>query len=176
MERESQVGVISQPKEDFNVMQIRLQTEDYIKNIVEGLLGGYVYIYQKNDEIERKFIKQGERLVNFIGAGAIEKMLRMHINPHTVQGNFPTHNKISERFETMLHKFQIAFGNSLVANKHKWDFDMDNFEWLTMSVRDSVEMFLSRCLDNLERESFNQTTKSVETNTIGAKQPFFGRT
>jgi len=177
MEQQNQIGMISQPKEDFNVMQIRLETEDYIKNIVQGLIGGYVFVRQdENGNIVKNFIKEGERLVNFIGAGAIEKMLRLHINPHTVQGNFPTHNKVSERFDTMLHKFQVAFGNSLVVNKYRWDFDMNNFEWLTMSVRDSVEMFLSRCLDNLERESFNQTTKSVETNTIGGKQSIFGRT
>jgi len=175
MELQQSNATISEPTGDFNFMRLRLETEDFIKNIVEGLLGGYVYIGQDEEgNIKKTFIKTGEKLVNFIGAGSIEKILRLHVNPHTVQGNFPTRNKISDRFETMLEKFQVVFGASLVANKHKWEFDMSNHDWLVMSIRDSVEMFLSRCLDNLEREGYNQTTKSVETSTTQQRGGMFG--
>jgi len=168
-------SAISEPSQDFNFMRLRLETEDFIKGVREKLLGGYIFISQdKQGQINKTFIKTGERLVNFIGAGAIEKILSFHINPHTVQGNFPTKNKVSDRFETMIQKFQEEFGSSIVANKYKWEFDMNNFGWLVMSVRDNVEMYLSRCLDNLEREGYNQTTKSNETSITQARGGIFG--
>ena len=176
MEQETGTQIISQPNTDFNFVRLRLKTEEFIKEIKEGLLGGSFNVVQYEDgRVERVFIKTGERLLNFMGAGSIEKILRMHINPHSVQGNFQTKNKVSERFEVMLEKFQTTLGNALIINKHKWDFDTSNYSWLVCSIRDSVEMFLSRCIDNLERESYGQTSKSTETNVVG-KKGVFGQT
>jgi len=161
--------MISQPNQDFNFMRIRLETEEFISKIKEGLLGGYVFVQEKDGNIEKRFIKTGEPIVNFIGAGAIEKILSMRINPHTVQGNFITKNKISDDFEIMLEKFQQSLGEALIVNKFDWNFRSQNFTWLVFSMRDSVQLFLSRCLDNLERVSYGQTTKAVETNVVGRR-------
>ena len=168
------VASINVPERDFIVMRIRLETDDYIKNVVEGLLGGYIYNTEENGQVKQTFVNTGKRIVNFIGASAIQQILKFHINPHTVQGNFHTHNKVSQKYEIMLEKFQVHLGNTIVINKYTWDFDMYNFEWFMMSLRDSVEMFLSRCLDNKERDSYS-SHKSVETSNNLTKSSIFGR-
>ena len=94
--------MISQPNTDFNFMRIRLETEEFISKIKEGLLGGYVFVQEKDGTIEKRFIKTGEPIVNFIGAGAIEKILSMRVFPlgfHRFYQQFPL---------IMFHQYQIC--------------------------------------------------------------------
>ena len=176
-EHTNQIEAVMQPSKDFNVMQIRLDTEQVLDRISKTLIGGYFYTYQdEKGSICKEFIKTGNSIVNFIGHAELMNTLELHINTQVAQGNFPTKNKYSERFETMLYKFQEAFGSSLISNKHEWEYDAHNHQLFVASIRDAVEMFLSRCLDNLERTSYGETTKSVESTTIGQNKAFFGKT
>ena len=76
----------------------------------------------------------------------------------------------------MLYKFQEALGSSLISNKYEWEYRVNNHQLFVASIRAAVEMFLSRSLDSIERASYGETTKSVESTTTGGAKPFFGKT
>ena len=178
-QQENTTASISRPNREFNVMKLRLYTEDFLGEIEKDLRGGYFQPLLADDGTAKNvFIETGNRLCNEIGVQAIMKILKLHINPHTVQGNFIVKNKVSEDFDLFMMKFQIMLGDAIVINRYSWEFEMDNHTWFTQSVRGSVERFLSRSLDNLERQSYSDTQRSVESNTLSAKGgglSFFGK-
>lgn len=168
-EQEEIMQTMTRKYNEFNVMQIRLETKDFLQTIEQDLQGGEYITLQNEEGIKTKFIKHGRRMANPIGVQGIMQLLKLHINPHTVQGNFISRNGVSEAFETFMYKFQILLGNHVMENLYRYDIDLRDYELLVQGIRDSVERFLSRSIDNKERDSYGETIKHLESNKIQSK-------
>lgn len=155
---------------EFNVMKVRLDTVPILQDI-ETYLRGAKYIYVMDDEgnYKTRLVQTGHRKANEIGIQSIMGWLTLHINPQTVQGNFSVRGGYSEEFDNFMYHFHKDFSIYIMTNLYTFDIDENEFRGLVTSIRNAVERFLSRSIDNLERDSYGETTRSVESNVVKSK-------
>jgi hypothetical protein len=55
---------------------------------------------------------------------------------------------------------------NIMINLDRWDIDENDYDHITDSIISSIQMFVSRLIDNKERDSYNATMRSVENNTV----------
>lgn len=148
-------------------IQIRLGETDALIDQLEIFLSAsrINYVTDENGEIKEIRTKMGERKANPEGIFSILAALRTIINPHVVQGNFimdnPSH---STTYEKYIRSKRIELTRMMMINQYKWeirDKDMGSIIDTLMSV---IEPFMSRLMDNKERESYESTMRHVETN------------
>lgn len=156
-----------------SALQIRLETKELIEKI-EVFLSG-IYQYPINDEKTGKIIikqaKKGERLMNDEGVSHIVNYVSAIINPSVVQGNYDE-EWYRDRITTT-HK-NLAY--LLVINTYDWEIKTNARHSIIGFIMELVIPFLSRLIDNKERESYVATIKSVEnSNTITRDSGFLSK-
>ena len=87
---------------------------------------------------------------------------RAIINPQTVQGNYT-----DERYIDFVIEKRIEIARACFVNFYEWELLADdNIDEITNFIMNIIEPFMSRTIDNKERESYAATIKTSETNTI----------
>jgi len=171
-ESESQevISQMNRKYNEFNVMKIRLDTEPLLKEIETYLRGSKtVFIQTEDGNVSNKKMSFGYPKANEIGIQSIMSWLSLLINPHTVQGNFSSKNGFSDEFQDFMYHFQVDFGEYIMINLYEFNIKESEYMGIVRSIRSAVERFLSRSIDNLERDSYGETTRSIESNTIANK-------
>jgi hypothetical protein len=169
-QQENIVSAVNKKYNEFNVMKIRLDTQPLIQDIEVYLRGARLaYVTDEEGRVRQKRISFGYAKANEKGIQSILSWLSLHINPHTVQGNFMTRGGVSEEFSDFMYHFHLEFARYIMVNLYDFDIDETEFQGMIVSIRNAVERFLSRSIDNLERESYGETTRSIESNRIQAK-------
>ena len=158
------ISRMSKKYNDFNVMQIRLESDRLIAQIEKYLRGGEItYITEQGtNNYSAKKVNFGYPLANEKGIQSLINWISMHINPQTVQGNFLTRNGFSQEFQDFMYFFHTALATHLMDNMERYDIDEAEYSGIITVIRNLVERFLSRSIGNLERESYGETFKSVE--------------
>lgn len=156
-----------------SALQIRLDTAPILDNI-EMFLRGERVIYKKGEDgsIIQDKLKLGEAKANELGIQSILTVLTGIINPQVVQGNFdkPTYYHFVETFH-------IDFATQVVANCRYWEIKENDMDMIVDFVMNIVSPFMSRVIDNKERDSYAATIRTSEVrseNAGGFKLPFFG--
>jgi hypothetical protein len=145
-----------------NMLQLRLNTEELIMKIERFLRGSYIE-YEENEEgkIISKYIKSGEPKANDIGIQAILSFITAIINTQTVQGNF---NR--DEYKFYIYELHMDLIEMLLINMHRWRIEDDDVEPICDFILLLSIPFISRLIDNKERDSYSSTMKHIESNSM----------
>jgi len=151
--------------EGFNnasVIEYRLRTEPILKNVELFLKGQILVTEELEDGSARLGYKTiGKRICNDHGVQQIISFIQSFLNPHAIQGNL---NR--EMYEDLLYKIHSERAEILVSNYQVWAIAEEDLEAVIDTIMNYAVTILSRPIDNLERESYNNTIRSVESNTL----------
>jgi len=145
-----------------NIIQIRLDTSEILQRLRE-FLSGFVMIPERQNNGETKFVKQniGDELCNARGVQHLTNYVSGLINPATVQGNYEF-----GQYQNHVSRIHKSISRQLVSNYHEWGMKYADLEMINDFILNLVEAFLSRLIDNKERESYAQTLRSTENSRL----------
>lgn len=145
-----------------SVLQYRLNTEEIIKKI-EVFLRGEIITYNVDESGEYKSVKVkiGEKKANDLGIQGILNYISALVNPQTVQGNFKR-----DQFGEYLFIVNINLADMMVTNQYRWELDDDDIEPIIDFIMDMLTPFMSRLIDNKERDSYGNSLVHRESNTL----------
>ena len=144
-------------------LQIRLNPTKIIQDL-ELFLRGSKTILTVDDEGNRivKKISIGRRRANEIGIQAIVSFVTSIVNSQTVQGNYS-----EERYNEYVADARISITEAMVINVYEWELKEEEVELIIDTIMQLVEPFMSRPINNKERDSYSSSIRTVESNNIG---------
>jgi len=161
----------------LSTLQVRLDTDPILENL-EIYLRGASYVTHENDEgnLETKRIKIGTPLANDEGVQSLLNWVRLTLNPSIVQGNI----KSFDNHLMLVKYFRLRLAEYILLNLHNWAIKEEHYAGLVDVITNMISLFLSRLINNKERDSYTNTLQSVETTRSQEGQPgrkfsLFGR-
>ena len=160
-------------------LQIRLETSQIIEN-VEMFLRGAIIVVKQDDEtgkISTQRADRGQPKANDLGIQSLLNWLQLILNPQVVQGNFPVDSPShSSMYEDYVYNVRIDLSSMIITNCYNWGIIDEDIEMLIDSIMNVVEPFMTRLIDNKERESYVDTIKHIESNSVkdNSKPSFMG--
>lgn len=156
----------------MNVLSIRLETSQLIENIEMFLRGSLIIIKQdEHGKITSQKVNRGEPKANDKGIQSILNWIQLILNPQVVQGNFavdgPSH---STMYEEYIYHVRIDLTFMILINSYNWEISDEDIEMMVDSIMNAIEPFMTRLIDNKERESYSETIKHVESNNTKDSQ------
>ena len=155
-ETESNTATSNVGYQDFTALQLRLDTQKLHKDIWNFLKGTIViqHYNARTEEVREEVLQTGQALANEEGIQNILSFVVSVCNSHTVQGN-------TEKNElyTLLYTVNIQLAQQLTMNANKWGIDKKNRRHIINSIVHLLHLFLSRTIDNKERESYVSLVK-----------------
>lgn len=152
-----------------SALQIRLETNGIIENIEMFLRGAIIVVNQdeKTGKITSSRVNKGQPKASDQGIQSILNWIQLILNPQVVQGNFPVDAPgHSSMYEEYIYAVRMDLTMIILNNCYKWNIADEDIELLIDSIMNAVEPFMTRLIDNKERESYDQTVKHVEHNTL----------
>ena len=149
-------------------LQLRLETSALIENIELFLRGAKLVVKQdeQTGKITTETVSLGMSKANDLGIQAILNYISVIINPQVVQGNFPSDKKgHSTAYEVYVEETNINLVSFLINNQYNWEINDDDLDPIIDGIMAIVIPFMTRLIDNLERESFKSTITHSETST-----------
>lgn len=150
------------------VLQIRLDA-DIIVDKIELFLRGARYVV-KEDKDGRTITERvpiGEPKANDLGVQSVLNKITTIVNSQTVQGNFTI-----EQYDQYIEEINIDLVSELVENCVNWEILDEDIEVICNFIMSLTIPFISRLVDNKERESYGETIKTVESNRVESSGGF----
>jgi hypothetical protein len=136
-----------------NVLELRLDTNDLLDRIKNFLAGGRViYTKDENNQPKIQFIEEGEPLANALGVQSISSWISMQLNPSTVQGNLKL-----DQYYSLLERTRKSLAKNLLVNSPRYEIKRADRGIIVEGILTMLELFISRTLDNKERDSYSQS-------------------
>lgn len=154
---------------EYNSLRIRLDTTTLLDQIELFLRGAKIIIEQDQatGKIVSRKVKIGKAKANDEGVQSLLNWFSSTINPSTVQGNFPIDKSgFSSKYEDYIYEYHVELTSLLVQNCYAWEIDEDEIDGIIEFVILLVIPFMSRLIDNKERESYYETIKSIESSSV----------
>lgn len=149
--------------EDANALQIRLDTQPIISKLERYLKGRYESIRKDNDgNIEMDTVESGEPKANDKGVQSILAWVSNIVNPQVVQGNFDGENI---QYGEYMKRQRQSFSVHLMKNLHEYGIDPKDWKGIVDSIFSTIDPFMTRLIDNKERESYETTIRHSESQT-----------
>ena len=157
-------------------LQIRLDPTQLIENLEMFLKGAKVIVQRDSDgKMTQKMVDSGKPLANDIGVHSILNLVSTVINPHVVQGNFPIDGpKQSSLFETYVTQFHENLATDLMNNIHNWGVQEDDYNSIINMIMNLVVPFMTRLVDNKERQSYGESLVYSATDRQSGKSGGLG--
>lgn len=154
---------VSRTTVDANVLQIRLDTQKLLMEIELFLKGRRISLGQDAQGYLKETLEEsGQQLANSRGIQAIMGFLSSIVNPHVVQGNYKEEKYLAECAGI---RKELAY--LLVVGRVDWDIKQHHLQLIASYIMNAVKPFMSRLINNKERESYGQTMKVEERNITG---------
>lgn len=168
---------LSTSNQGFNqasALQIRLDTVTIIENVELFLRGAKIQVEQnEKGEIITKRIPLGKPRANDLGIQGILNWLQLVLNPQVVQGNFSTEaGKYSPKYEDYIFYLRIDLAQAILINCYEWEIAEQDMDLIVDSIMSAVEPYMTRLIDNKERESYANTITHNETNRVNEGKGF----
>lgn len=151
-----------------NMLKIRLDTSDIIQNLRQ-FLSGKTTVAKQDDNGNVTFVDvtSGDAICSDKGTQHLVNYVQGIINPAVVQGNYT-----QEQYFNHVDRIHMAVSRQILANYHDWKMKHEDLELVNDFIMNLVEPFLSRLVDNKERDSYANTLRSVENNTLSTKRSY----
>lgn len=159
-------GVMSRAYNDASALQIRLNTQTLIEDFELFLRGAKIEFTQDPVTMKTKArsVPIGRPKANDLGIQGILAFVSSIINAQSVQGNYE-----DERYVDYIINARIDLTSNIVNNAYNWAVDDDDIDVIVDTALNVIEPFMSRLIDNLERDSYAQTIRHNEVNTLQNK-------
>lgn len=140
-----------------SIVQLRLNSEPLLERI-EFFLRGTVQQYVQTEK-ESGFITvaSGKPKANEEGVQTILSHITGVINSQTVQGNFSLEN-----LDRYVYDVNISLVRMIVINMHDWSIKDQDIEGICDFIMQTIEPFMSRTVNNLERQSYQTSMTTIE--------------
>jgi len=154
---------------NISALKIRLDTNPTITK-VELFLRGYHSMIEQDSmgRMREKRVIVGAPKANDVGIQSILTYLTGVFNTQGVQGNYT-----EERYENYIMEINIDFSTMLVNNCYKWGIAEDDLDVIIDFVMGLLQPFVSRMIDNKERESYEKSLITHETSRTEEKNKGF---
>lgn len=143
-----------------SALRIRLDTIRQLQLIKEYLSGETETIQEDNNQLIRVVQKTGDPKANKKGIQSIVNRVSLLLNPSYVQGNFS-----EEQYKQEIAQIRRSLRDSLMINLHNWEVSEEDYEDIIDSIMSMLKGFISRLINNKERESYETTLRHVESAT-----------
>ncbi len=166
MTQEQTLGSINIPAHDYNSLNLRINPEKELKEI-EAFLKGERIEWVENDkgDIVKNSIKVGIRQCDPNHVATILSCVSSCLNTATVQGNFTTDRSgYCQAYEDFKENFRKDLAEALIINIYDFGISDEKFDTIMFIICNRVEPFMTRLIDNLERDGLTKSVKSIETN------------
>lgn len=153
--------------ENYNaggVITLRLDTQPMLDSIEAFLKGTKVVGYQEqpNGSIIPVYGRAGTPKANEEGIQSIMAWITPLFSPHTVQGNYKDRTELNN----FLCYIQKGLAKYIMSNREEWCIKRQDYSGIIRLIMNTAEPFYSRLLENKERESYQSTIRTVETNNF----------
>lgn len=150
--------------QDSTFLQYRLDTTNLIEQIKITLSGKLQQNYIVGDNIKSVTEDVSKPLVNKQGFASIVNYVTSNINNQVVQGN------ISEDYHSnFCADIREDFSYICIVNMYEWCIDEQYFEYIVNTVVGTIKLFLTRLINNKERESY--AGMQVRESQVSTKKP-----
>lgn len=142
-----------------SVIRMRLDTTKLLADLEAFYRGTRVVGYEELEDgsIRPRFESLGKARMNDLGIQDIMSWLSSLFNPSTVQGNFD-----AEDLSNFMADLHGDIAEDLMTNMHEYGIDERDFNPILDKTINVAFVFFTRTKDNLERESYASTLRSVE--------------
>jgi len=151
-----------------NALEIRLRTEPVIERF-EMFLKGLKQEVSINEETGQPyyyFSNAGKPKANDEGIHSMMAWVSGIINTQVVQGNIESQEDL---FDFMVD-FRLDFFEILTKRMYDWEVNEEEIEGISDMICKQVKLFLSRTVNNKERESYAQTITHNESSSSSIKE------
>lgn len=165
-------GTLNNMYSDSNLWRLRLDTQALWEDIELFLTcQKVVEVYADDGTRIKKKIRMGNPRANTEGVHAIMNMVQSLLNPSVVQGNMTPVDYYSH-----LKRIHVNIATEITYNLYEWDIKESDIMGIPNFIMSISIPFLSRTINNKERESYTHTLKSVQTiqDRVQSRGGFFG--
>lgn len=157
----SNIGAYSE-----GALQLRLATESLLDSIELYVTGYQIRVAQaKTGELVTVKEKVTTELANSEGKNNVMGYLRAIINTAAVQGNFTM-----SQYEDYVFMRRMELNKMMFNNLYEYGIEERNYPTIIDFIMSLISPFMSRLIDNKERESYAQTIKTTESATLEQKK------
>lgn len=154
---------------DSSILKLRLDTEKLLENIELFLQGQKIVSVIDNGVPKIEVVQYGTPMLNSEGVQAIMSYLSLIFAPHSVQGNFKDMD-----YRNFIKELDNNISCNIMENIEAWDVQISKYNHIIDGIMSAAEMFVSRLIDNKERDSYNATLRSVESTVQQQNRGLFG--
>lgn len=147
-----------------SIMRYRLDMAELLRDIELYLSGKRIEMAEDSEGIRENLIQYGEPLMNRRGIQSIIGSLRLLLGPHTVQGNLE-----KDAYDNLVEEINIYLARDIMINRVYWEVRLEDFPMIVDTIVWTTLLFLSRIIDNKERESYASTVRSIDTTNVKEK-------
>lgn len=149
----------------YSIIESRINPNAELKQIEEYLTGTRQETYIKEDgNYGTRVVKLSEPVMNSEGIGSFMQALNLRINKMVVMGNFSR-----DQYMDFISDTRKEITMMMVLKRPRWQIHPSNLRPMIDNVLGFVEPFLSRLIDNKEREGLNKQFTSSEKHVISGK-------
>lgn len=155
-----------------SIIDKRLECQRTLDNI-ELFLSGKRWLSSSqtdangNISITSNAVVMGSPRFNDKGTAALMNYLTLVFNTGVVQGNYTP-----EQYKHEIGTIRMSIAKYIIKNIYAWEADELEVTGIIDAIMVDVKAFLSRLIDNKERESYDQSVKVTETNAVVQKGRF----
>jgi hypothetical protein len=160
---------------NYKTIEIRLDTQKLIEKIEIFLRGGKtIYVYDKDEKLHKEYIESGIKKCNDLGVQTLLNWITGTINAQIVQGNFMLNKKTGESdiYNDYIEEYNKELASQVILNLYDWDMSESDAEGVINFIMLVIIPFMTRLIDNKERESYGQSMRSVESNSVQTPKGF----
>jgi len=151
---------------DPTFIKLKLDTSPLVERTREFISGKKIeYLEDKDGNIISREVVVGLPYANEEGVRAIVNLTDMSANNHSVQGNL---NR--DEYYTFISGTRKELTLAIVLNCYEWDIDETKLAMIIDNLMRFIKLFLSRTIDNKERESLMSQFQTREVITQPKKK------
>lgn len=152
-------------------MRHRLDPDETLRRIKKFLTGKELRLVKdENGNYVETFVKVNPSKANDEGVDSIMWYLNSYINKDTVQAHF----KRDTDFLDMVGKARSDLLDAICQNMERWEIDDNDLRMIMSTCMGYLKAFLTRGINNKERDSYTQAVKETHTFDDNKKNKRFG--
>lgn len=153
-------------------IKYRLDTEQLLNKMEMFLRSSKIGGKEVNGEWVEEMVRVGRPLMNEDGVQSIMGYLNMTIGPHNVQGNLDW-----DRYDALIYEINVYLAENVMANLVNWGVREEDYNLIVDTIMTTLQLFLSRTVNNGERLSYGQSMMTKEMNVVNGpeKKGFMSR-
>lgn len=138
-----------------SALQLRLNTEPLLVQLEANIRGIEYYVDDKGEtrarRVSQPLFSTEEGIRNYM------TIIRSVINTSVVQG-FTN----QEHYQDYLCRFRKDLAKNLMINRLNYGLNINNYSMVISLAMNTIELFISRTIDNKERDGYNVNMRVLE--------------